>query len=139
MSVEVLEKPATAQPGIVALVGKYLEVRDKKKALDEAHKQKMAKVNELLTRIENALLEQFQAEGIDSVRTAKGTAYISTTTSVSVADWDEVLDFIREKEAWHMLERRVSKGAVEQWQDEYGELPPGLNIRMERKVNVRQK
>jgi hypothetical protein len=37
-----------------------------------------------------------------------------------------------------MLERRVSKAAVEQYKDEHGNLPPGINWREEITINVRR-
>jgi hypothetical protein len=44
----------------------------------------------------------------------------------TVADWEEVLTFIKEHEAFHMLERRVNKIAVRNYIDE-GVIPPGVN------------
>jgi hypothetical protein len=55
-----------------------------------------------------------------------------------VADWDYVLDYIQKNELWNMLEKRVSKQAVEQYVEEHGNLPPGINWREELVVNIRR-
>jgi hypothetical protein len=41
-------------------------------------------------------------------------------------------------EAWHMIEKRCSKVGVEQYRAEHDEVPPGINWREERVVNVRR-
>jgi hypothetical protein len=47
--------------------------------------------------------------------------------------------FVKQNLAWDMLEVRVSKPAVEAHMNEFeGELPPGINLRTERVVNVRR-
>ena len=59
--------------------------------------------------------------------------------SASVADWDAVLDHIRENDAWEMLERRVNKTAVEQFKAVNDDLPPGVNWSETQVVNFRRK
>ena len=92
----------------------------------------------MLDKIEAALLAEFTESGIESLRTKAGTAYKQTRTSAGVADWEAVLRFIQDNELWHMLEKRVSKSAVEQFKDANGDLPPGLNWREEVVINVRR-
>lgn len=120
------------------LVEKYIELRDKKSELSAAYKAKTAKLDTVLTKIEGILLQQFDELKMESVRTKAGTAYKSTRVSATVADWDHTLDFIKQHELWNMLEHRVSKQAVEQFKEEHGDLPPGVNWREEIVVNVRR-
>lgn len=120
------------------LAAKYLQIREKKQELVNQHKEKVAKIDAILSKLEIAMLEELNSAGIESARTKAGTVYKSTQKRVGVADWDAVLDFIRQNEFWSMLERRVNKSAVEQWETEEGSLPPGLNIHSEIKVNVRR-
>lgn len=120
------------------LVEKYIQLRDKKAEIAGQYKAKVAKLEEVITKIENILLKQFSELGMESVRTKAGTAYKSTRASATVADWDNVLDFIQRNDLWNMLERRVNKSAVEQFKEEHGDLPPGVNWREEVTVNVRR-
>ena len=91
-------------------------------------------------KIETEFLRRFNERGIDNVSSREfGTAYRSTRSSATVADWDAVLDFVQENEAWEMLERRVNKTAVEQFKSVEGDLPPGVNWSETQVVNFRRK
>ena len=120
------------------LVNKYIELRDAKSRVKAKADEKIAKLDAVLDKIEAALLAEFTESGIESLRTKAGTAYKQTRTSAGVADWEAVLRFIQDNELWHMLEKRVSKSAVEQFKDANGDLPPGLNWREEVVINVRR-
>lgn len=120
------------------LVGKYIQLRDKKAEMDAEHKARVSKITEALDKIEYVLLKEFHASGMDSVKTSAGTAYTQTRMSATVADWDIALKFIRDHDAYDMLEKRVAKSAVEAYIEETGTPPPGVNIRQEVVVNVRR-
>jgi len=120
------------------LVERYIQVRDKKQEIANAAKEKIAKLDALLKKMEGALLATFQDAGIESAKCSSGTAYRSTRSSATVADWEACLNYIRENDLWHMLERRVSKDAVVQFREEHNDLPPGVNFREEIVVNVRR-
>lgn len=120
------------------LVDKYIELRDAKSKVKAAYDAKIAKLDAVLDKIEGVLLQQFNESGMESVRTKSGTAYKQMRTSAGVADWDSVLEYIRENDLWNMLERRVSKAAVEQFKEAHGDLPPGINWREEVVINVRR-
>jgi len=121
-----------------ALVERYIMLRDKKAEIVNAAKEKAAKLDDLIKKLEGALLLTFQQTGAESVRTAAGTAYKTTKASATVADWDAVLGFIKDNEMWNMLERRVSKEAVVQFREANNDLPPGVNWREEVTINVRR-
>lgn len=120
------------------LVEKYIKLREVKTKLSNEYKQKVAKVDDIMDKIEAAILAQFNELGVESARTTAGTAYKQTRTSATVADWDAVLHFIQENDLYNMLEHRVSKNAVEEYVNENGALPPGVNWRQEVVINVRQ-
>lgn len=120
------------------LIEKYIAIRDKKAEIVAAHKAKIAKIDEVLDKVEGVLLAQLEENGMESARCKSGTVYKSNRTSATVADWDYVLNFIQTHDLWNMLERRVSKQAVEQYKEEHGDLPPGINWREEVVVNVRR-
>ena len=120
------------------LVAKYIELRDKKYELKHQYEFKAAKIDEVLDKIEAKLLETFDSAGIDSCKTEAGTAYASSFSTASVADPDAFLEFIIENEEWSLIERRASKTAVEQFIVANGDVPPGINYRKERVVNIRR-
>lgn len=120
------------------LIEKYITLREAKDKIKREAKEKTDRIDAVLDKMEGAILEEFQTTGVDSVKTAAGTAYRSTRTSATVADWDTVLAWVRQNDQWHMLERRVSKDAVVQFREANDDLPPGVNWREEQVVNVRR-
>lgn len=122
------------------LVANYIKLRDKKSQLKKQYDEKVAKVDAVMDRMEAIILKTFQDSGIDSARTDAGTAYISTRTSATVANREELFQWIQEdfEERSIFLENRVSKVAVEQFKAANDDLPPGVNFRSELVVGVRR-
>lgn len=120
------------------LVARYVQIRDKKSAYKAAYDAQVAKVDELLDRVEGVLLKHFEETGSESVRTVSGTAYKSTRTSAKVADWDSFLNFVKETDSFDMLEHRCAKTVVEEYKVANNDLPPGLDWKEEVVVGVRR-
>ncbi len=120
------------------LVEKYIKLRDAKAAIQNGVKEKLARIDAGLAIAESALMDIFNTQGIDSVGCSAGTAYKTTRTSATVNDWDAALGFIKENEAWHMLEKRVAKTAVEDYVAETQDLPPGIKWAEFVTINVRR-
>ncbi len=120
------------------LVQNYIALRDKKAQMKAAYELEVGKVTAVMDKVEARLLELFQQIGVDSVKTAAGTAYTSTRVSATVADWDTFLTHVKNNGAWELLERRCSKAAVEQFRAANDDIPPGVNWSEERVVNIRR-
>lgn len=120
------------------LVGKYVELRDKKAEMKAEFDAKASKIDEALNKIEAALLKTFESSGLDSIKTEFGTAYTTTQTTATVADPDAFRQFVKDNDAFEFFQNRVSKTAVEQYKAVHDDIPPGLNWREERVVNVRR-
>lgn len=119
-------------------VSLYIQLRDRKAEVKAQMEAQIAPIQEKMDKLEAKLLEAFQATGVDSVKTEFGTAYTSVRTSASVADRDAFMDFVKAHQEWSLLEIRAAKTAVEQYRAANDDLPPGINIREERVVNVRR-
>lgn len=120
------------------LIDKYIEIRDKKAQLKAEYDVKKNKMDDALDKIEAVILKTFDASGMDSAKTENGTAYTSRLITATVADPDIFMQHVIATEAWHMIEKRCSKVGVEQYRAEHDEVPPGINWREERVVNVRR-
>lgn len=120
------------------IIKKYIELRDKKAEYKAEYEAKVSEIETALTRIERHLLGKMQEQGLKSLPTNAGTAYIQHRTSATVADWESVLSFIKEHDAWGMLEKRVSKSVVEEYKNENNDLPPGINWSEAIVVNVKR-
>jgi hypothetical protein len=117
----------------------YIKLRDKKAQMKAEFDAKVAPINEKMDKLEAQLLDVFNKTGMDSVKTEFGTAYSTTRTTASIADREVFMEHVKSNEDWGLLEVRVSKTAVEQYREQHDDdLPPGVNIREERVVNVRR-
>jgi phage host-nuclease inhibitor protein Gam len=120
-------------------VSLYIQLRDKKAQMKADFEAQVAPLQEKMDKLEAKLLDIFNQTGMDSVKTEFGTAYASVRTTASIADKDAFMDFVKSKQEWSLLEVRASKTAVEQFRSANDDqLPPGINIREERVVNVRR-
>jgi hypothetical protein len=126
------------------LIDKYRRLRAKKEEIAEEQKKIMAQYNAGLDYLEGMLLSLMNSMGVDKLSTSTndekfgGTVYKTTTTHTSVNSWSSTLDFIKEHEAWELLETRVNKSAVLSILEETGELVPGVTIVQRINVNVRK-
>lgn len=120
------------------VVETYLKLRRKKEAIENEAKDKVADIKTKMTKLESWLMQKADEDGVTSFKTTAGTAFVTTTDFANVADWDAVLTFIRENDAFDMLEKRVSKAAVRAHMDETGDVPPGITYGSKIGINVRK-
>lgn len=120
------------------IVQLYIALRDRRATRKAKYDADDADDKAKQEKLEGIMLHRMQESGSESIRTQFGTAFKSTRTSATVADRDMFLQFVRENEAWEMLESRVNKTAVEQYRAANDEIPPGVNVRTEVTVNFRR-
>lgn len=117
----------------------YIQLRDKKAQMKSEFEASVAPINDKMEKLEAKLLDVFNKTGMDSVKTEHGTAYTAVRTTASVADREAFMEFVKANEEWSLIEVRAAKTAIEQFRDNNdNELPPGINIRSERVVNIRR-
>lgn len=122
------------------VVQKYIELRDLKSTLKADYEAKLKPVEEAMSRLELVMLAQFDATGVESMKTPMGTCYVSTQTRGSVADKEAFMEFVKSNNEWPLLEVRCAKNNIEAFIEQHnGELPPGINWSVERVVNFRRK
>jgi len=122
------------------LIERYIKIRDAKKEVEERHKEELQPYKDQLEKIEAYFLNHFNEENVDSVAiNGVGTAFKQVRTSAKVNCWDTLIKFILENDHLEMLEKRVSKGAVEAYRDEFKDLPPGIDWAEVAVVNIRRK
>lgn len=122
----------TVIAGVIALRDKIDEIKKRQTeelAGDRANLEKLEAY--LQNELQKAGVTSFAAKGV-------GTAYLQNTTSVTVADWEATLAWIRQNELWEMLEHRVSKTVAQEYIESQGAVPPGVNVRTEVEVRVRR-
>jgi hypothetical protein len=120
------------------VIAAYVKLRTKKDAIEAEAKDRVKGVKEKLEQLEAWLKEKADEQGVTSFKTKHGTAFLTTTDYANVGDWDAVLEFVRENEAFDMLEKRISKIAVRGYIEANKEVPPGVNYGTKLEVNVRK-
>lgn len=130
--------PVKETPAVDEIVARYIALRDKKAEIKAKYDAEVEAIDAAMNRVENYLLKLMTELGVESIRTSAGTPYVSRRTSATVADWDAFLGWVQSNGEWSMLERRANKTVVQSWRDEHNDLPPGLNWREERVVNIKR-
>lgn len=120
------------------VVAAYMKLRDKKDSMEAAVKEQTKALKEKMNQLEAWLKEKADADGVTSFKTKHGTAFLTTTDYANVADWDAVLNFIRDNDAFDMLEKRVSKIAVRGYIESNKAVPAGVNYGTKLEINIRK-
>lgn len=116
----------------------YVELTNQIAAIEAKAKSETAILKQQLKDIETWFTIKADAEGLKNVPTTVGTAYWSTHSSAKVANRTEFFDFVKEHDAFDMLEARVSKLAVAAHIEKYNSAPPGVDFSQVRVFNFRQ-
>lgn len=157
--VDIVARAIESNATIDAMTALYLKLRNAESDLKNQFKEKASPIIQGKALIEGYFLEKMQELGVDSLKNENGTPYKSETVSVTTADNEAFLTYVLDRALsglplpdaaratvrdgmlnsgqLSLLEARASKSAVEALVEATGELPPGLNRRVELKVNVR--
>lgn len=130
-----------AQITIDTVVDAYIKTRDELDLLKKAYDARKQDLEELQQRRETYLRGELDRLGVESFKTAHGTAFVDWKDSAAVADKDAFFNWVEGDftERKHYLESRVSKTAVKQALDDGETLPPGVNYTKIKDVKVRRK
>ncbi len=121
------------------LAGIYIKIRDARAKLKSDYEAKDAELQEQMDVIEEQLLEACKSIGADSIRTAAGTVIRSVKNRYWTNDWDSMYSFVREHDAFGLLERRIHQTNMKQFIEENPNLlPMGLNTDSRYSIVVRR-
>ena len=120
------------------VVSTYMKLRSQKDAIEAEVKDSVSVIKSKMEKLEAWIKDQADQQGVTSFKTKHGTAFLTTTDYAQVGDWDAVLNFIRDNEAFDMLEKRVSKIAVRGYIEHTKSVPPGVNYGTKLEVNIRK-
>lgn len=124
--------------GVDELVALYRKTRDELAEARKAYKQKEANHKDLMARISMSIKEIADKIGVDSFQTKDGTAYRNVKTKYRVANWDAIVQYIKDTGNFQILEKRVAKLATQEIHNETGEVPPGIDYTVEIEFAVRK-
>ena len=117
----------------------YIKLRDTKKAKDAEHKKSLEKLTAAMLRLEGALLEFLDANGVQNVASAAGTAFKMTEVSATVADKEAFMAFVKETDQYEALDVKCNKTFAKDYVEENQEPPPGVKYTTIAAVGVQRK
>ncbi len=120
------------------VVEKFIELREKRAVLKRAYEAEDFLLQQAQETIEVHLMRRLEKDGVDSFKTAAGTAYLATQTKVSCADWPSFYNWVVANARPDMFEKRLTAKAVLEYEEEQGDLPPYTNKMVEKVVRVRR-
>lgn len=120
------------------VISAYIRLREKRSQIKAEAERQADELQAKMGKLESWIKEQADAQGVTSFKTKHGTAFLTTVDFAAVADWDAMLKFVRDNEAFDMFEKRVSKAAVRGYIDQMKQVPPGVNYGTRIEVNVRK-
>ena len=114
----------SADPSADQLAKVYVKIRDKRRELEK----QAAELKEQENTIGLELLEICKAQGAQTIRTAYGTISRRTNKNYWTSDWDSFFKFVKEHDAFSLLQQRMNNANMAQFLEENPDLlPPGLN------------
>lgn len=119
-------------------IAAYIKLRERKAQIKAEAEAKASEITAKLDKLEGWIKERADENGVTSFKTKHGTAFLTTVDFATVADWDAMLAFVKEHDAYDMFEKRVSKTAVRGYIDQTKAVPPGVNYGTRIEVNVRK-
>lgn len=121
------------------LVTIYIKMRDARQRLQKEFDEKDGKIKDQQEAVTQALLELCKDTGADGLRTSAGNVFRSVKTRYWTSDWGSMRDFIKEHDAFELLEQRVHQTNMKNFIEENPNLmPPGMNIDSKYSVTVRR-
>lgn len=102
----------------------YVKIRDKRRELEK----QVAELKEQQDTVGSQLLEICKAEGAQTIRTQFGTVSRRITKNYWTSDWDSFFKFLKDNDAFSLMQQRINSTNMAQFLEENPDLhPPGLN------------
>jgi hypothetical protein len=138
MSDEVQEEQPSTIP-LDKFARAYIKMRDKRALLKKEWEVQDKEIEEQMQLLEEKMLDTCKEMNADSIKTKFGTIVRSIKSRYWTNDWDSTYKFIKEHNAFGLLEKRLHQTNMKQFiQENPNLLPMGLNVESEYIVVVRR-
>ena len=111
--------------------------RDALRETKRGIEQQLKELDALLATNEQAIIEVADELGLDRFAVGELTFSISEQTVGNVEDWDDLYQFIRDNNAFYLLQRRLANAAYKEILDG-GDNLPGVVPFTKRSLNMRK-
>ena len=128
------------KPSVDTLTQTYIRMRDKRAIIKQEWEDRDHAIATQMQMIEEALLDLCKELNANSISTNHGTVVRSVKTRYWTNDWDSMYQFIRDNDAFALLEKRLHQTHMKEFLEENPDvLPIGLNTENQYTVVVRRK
>ena len=131
------ERPSTIP--LDKLAQAYIKMRDKRALMKAEWEGQDNEIKAQMEMLEEKMLDTCKEMNADSIKTKFGTIVRSIKSRYWTNDWDSTYEFIKEHNAFGLLEKRLHQTNLKQFLTENPDLlPMGLNVENEYTVLVRR-
>ena len=133
------ENEVAERPDLDRLTSIYLKIRDKRSELKREFENEDKDLEEQQKMLAEQMLESCKELGADSIKTPHGTIIRSVKSKYWTGDWDSMYTFIKEHDAFGLLEKRLHQTNMKDFLNENPDvMPMGLNVENEYTIVVRR-
>ena len=115
------------------LCDRLYELRESIKELTDREKE----LRQEFEAIHIELINRMDNEGTPRAGGRKASVSINETTYATIRDYDAFINYVKEEDAFHLLQRRVADASYREML-QIGEEVPGLEPFTRRKLNIRK-
>ena len=133
------ENEVADRPDLDQLTAVYLKIRDKRSELKREFENQDKDLEEQQKMLAEQMLDSCKELGADSIKTPHGTIIRSVKSKYWTGDWDSMYTFIKEHDAFGLLEKRLHQTNMKDFLNEHPDtMPMGLNVENEYTIVVRR-
>lgn len=111
----------------------YVKIREARREL----KKKDDALEEQLKQVAAELLNICKEQGAATIRTEYGTISRRTSRRYWTNDWESFFKFIKEQDAFNLVQQRINTNNMQQFLEENPDVcPPGLNADIEQTIVI---
>ena len=133
------ENETATRPDLDQLTAIYLKIRDTRADNKREFENVDKDLEEQQKMLAEQMLESCKELGADSIKTPHGTIIRSVKSKYWTGDWDSMYRFIKEHDAFGLLEKRLHQTNMKEFLHENPDvMPMGLNVENEYTIVVRR-
>lgn len=120
-------------------IDQLVQVKDKIKALDDEHEERLKPYKEMRDKLERLILGHLLESNAKNISTDFGTASVLHRKSASLEDPQAFMDYVIKNEAWDLIDRKANAKAVEDFIHSNNSPPPGCKFSDALTLGLRRK
>lgn len=121
------------------LAAVYIKIRHQIASLTKKYDDEVEELKKQQDEIAAAMKDTLKALNVRSVNTAGGTVVLLEKTRYYPSDWAEFKQFIKDNDAFDLMEKRIAQTNMAKFLEENPDrFPPGLQSETELTVSVRK-